>query len=152
MTPPWFKMEKQYRALIEKGENQFDGGDIRTLAIEDKVVKIEEWLDKIKINKSKTMLYLVMYDIENDKIRTQIAKYLIKKGCLRIQKSVYLTKSSRTTYNEICEILKEINSMYENVDSIFVLPVPEEKFHHMKVIGKNIEFEIVTKPKNVLFF
>lgn len=42
--------------------------------------------------------------------------------------------------------------MYKNYDSIFVLPIPEEKFANMKVIGKNIEFELVTKSKNVLFF
>ena len=93
-----------------------------------------------------------MYDIENNKIRTHVAKYLIKKGCLRIQKSVYLAKSSPSLMKEISGTLKEINEVYDNTDSIFVLPVPEEKFSNITVIGRNIEFDIVTKPKNVLFF
>lgn len=93
-----------------------------------------------------------MYDIENNKIRTHIAKYLIKKGCLRIQKSVYLAKSSPSIMKEISQTLKEINEIYENSDSIFVLPVPEEKFNNITVIGQNVEFDIVTKTKNVLFF
>lgn len=93
-----------------------------------------------------------MYDIENNKIRTHIAKYLTKKGCLRIQKSVYLAKSSVSVMKDISKTLKEINEVYQNQDSIFVLPVPEEKFSNITVIGQNIEFEIVTKPKNVLFF
>ncbi|MBK8390592.1 MAG: hypothetical protein IPL23_15480 [Saprospiraceae bacterium] len=59
-----------------------------------------------------------------------------KKGCLRIQKSVYLAKSNRTLYTEITETLKDINEMYNNEDSIFVLPVPEEKFAHMKAFWK----------------
>lgn len=93
-----------------------------------------------------------MYDIENHRIRNQVAKYLIRKGCMRIQKSIYLAKSSRTTYQHIYTTLREINNMYENRDSIFVLPVPEEKFQNIKVIGKNVQFDLVTKSKNVLFF
>ena len=53
---------------------------------------------------------------------------------------------------EISQTLKEINEIYENSDSIFVLPVPEEKFNNITVIGQNVEFDIVTKTKNVLFF
>ncbi len=39
--------------------------------------------------KATDMLYFIMYDIENDKVRAQIAKYLIKRGCLRVQKSIF---------------------------------------------------------------
>ncbi len=121
-------------------------------SIEQKIHRIMEWLARQSRVKSNTMLYMIMYDIENNKIRTHIAKYLIKKGCLRIQKSVYLAKSSPSIMKEISVTLKEINEVYENTDSIFVLPVPEEKFNNITVIGQNVEFEIVTKPKNVLFF
>jgi len=117
-----------------------------------RILKIDSWLEEQKNYKDRHMMYMVMYDIENNKIRTQVAKYLIKKGCLRIQKSVYLSKSNRVTYEGICQVLKEINVMYDNRDSILILPVPEDKFHHMKMIGHNVEFEVVTKPKNVLFF
>lgn len=141
-----------YKPFINATQIYERGQDITNNAIVEKVDKIEEWLIKCKTQKDKNMLYLVMYDIENDKIRTQVAKYLIKKGCMRIQKSVYLTKSSRTTYNDIHETLKDINTMYNNADSIFLLPVPEEKFVNMKVIGLNVEFDIVTKHTNVLFF
>lgn len=122
------------------------------LGIEQKVHRIMEWLARQSRVKSNTMLYMIMYDIENNKIRTHIAKYLIKKGCLRIQKSVYLAKSSPAIMKDISATLKEINEVYENTDSIFVLPVPEEKFNNITVIGQNVEFEIVTKSKNVLFF
>lgn len=128
------------------------GKDLSGLSISDKIEKIEDWLFSLKTQKDKLMLYLIAYDIEDNRVRAQIAKYLIKKGCMRIQKSVYLAKSNRTTYNDIHETLFDINGMYANHDSIFVLPVPEEKFQNIKVIGKNIEFELVTKHKNVLFF
>lgn len=125
---------------------------IETMHIADKISYIMQWLSRKSRIKSNTMLYMIMYDIENNKIRTHIAKYLIKKGCLRIQKSVYLAKSSPSVMKEISQTLKEINEIYENSDSIFVLPVPEEKFNNITVIGQNVEFDIVTKTKNVLFF
>ena len=36
------------------------------------------------------MLFFVMYDIESDKVRYHIAKYLERKGCPRIQRSIVL--------------------------------------------------------------
>lgn len=120
-------------------------------SIQLRIIRLERWLEQQSKKKDRNMLYLVMYDIENNKVRGQIAKYLIKKGCLRIQKSIYLSKSNRITYDEIHTVLKEINEIYDNQDSILILPVPEDKFRHMKMIGKNVEFEIVTKHRNVLF-
>ncbi|MGB4957850.1 MAG: CRISPR-associated endonuclease Cas2 [Saprospiraceae bacterium] len=143
---PLFKIETKLAEIIK-----YDGS-IEELPIEDKIHRIMEWLAAQSRIKSNVMLYLIMYDIENNKIRTHIAKYLIKKGCLRIQKSVYLAKSSVQVMKEIRDTLKEINEVYENRDSIFVLPVPEEKFSNITVIGQNIEFDLVTKQKNVLFF
>lgn len=140
-----------YRPFREEGEVS-PGRDVSRATIAEKVAIIEEWLIRFKTQKEKKMLYLIAYDIEDNKIRTHIARFLIKKGCLRVQKSVYVAKSDRTTYQEIHQILREINSMYRNHDSIFMLPVPEEKFTNIKLIGKNVEFEVVTKPKNVIFF
>lgn len=133
-------------------EEVSSGKNITDLAIEEKINHIMAWLSRYSRVKSNTMLYMIMYDIENNKVRTHIAKYLIRKGCMRIQKSVYLAKSSPAVMKDIAGTLKEINEIYENEDSIFVLPVPEEKFSNIKVIGKNVEFELVTRPKNVLFF
>lgn len=141
---------------IKDIEEQVFSKDIKStlaeLSIDQKIHHIMGWLALQSRSKSNTMLYMIMYDIENNKVRTHVAKYLIKKGCLRIQKSVYLAKSSPSVMKDIHQTLKEINDVYENEDSIFVLPVPEEKFNNIKVIGKNVEFEIVTKPKNILFF
>ncbi len=141
------------KAFLSKNTEEHDEGlNLSGWDTETRLAMIEEWLLQQQNKREKTMLYMIMYDIENNKVRTHVAKYLIKKGCMRIQKSIYLAKSSRTTYEDIYETLRDINGMYQNYDSIFVLPIPEEKFKHMKVIGKNIEFEMVTKEKNVLFF
>ena len=145
---PGFKIIEEHLSQREEMERH----RLAEMGIEEKIHRIMEWLAKKSRVKSNVMLYLIMYDIENNKVRTQVAKYLIKKGCLRIQKSVYLAKSSSAVMKDISRTLKEINEIYDNADSIFVLPVPEEKFSNITVIGQNVEFEIVTKPKNVLFF
>ena len=37
------------------------------------------------------MLFFVMYDIESNKVRHQVVKYLLRKGCTRVQKSIFLS-------------------------------------------------------------
>jgi CRISPR-associated protein Cas2 len=42
--------------------------------------------------------------------------------------------------------------MYDNEDSIMFLPVSTDEVHAMKVIGRNISFEMITESKNTLIF
>lgn len=89
--------------------------------------------------KATEMTYLVMYDISDNKVRTQIAKYLIKQGCVRIQQSVYLVKSKNKQFTEIHDTLKEVNEFYENADSIIMVPINASDVRSMKLIGKNVQ-------------
>ncbi len=98
------------------------------------------------------MLYLVMYDIEDDRVRTHIAKYLLGKGCIRIQKSVYLARTHQQTFKEISETLKEVQAAYDNHDSILLAPVQSETIGSMKIIGKDIQIQSLIDPPNTLFF
>jgi CRISPR-associated protein Cas2 len=98
------------------------------------------------------MIYFVMYDIENNKVRTYISKYLLKKGCVRIQKSIFLADSSRPEFNEIHETLREVQEVYDNYDSIMLVPVATDQLRAMKVIGKNIDMDLFLGNKNTLFF
>ena len=123
---------------------------LKRAGLPDRISRLMEWLQEQTTLNDDRMLYFIMYDIEDNKIRTQIAKYLIAKGCMRVQKSIYLAKTQAQVYREIADVLREINELYDNHDSIFLLPVPEDKFRHMRVIGKNVEFDLVTRPVNVL--
>lgn len=102
--------------------------------------------------KTGQMIYFVMYDIENNKIRTYISKYLIKKGCTRIQKSIFLADSSRPEFNEIHQTLREVQEIYDNYDSIMLVPVANDQLRAMKIIGKNIDMDLFLGNKNTLFF
>ena len=98
------------------------------------------------------MLFFVMYDIESDKVRRLVVKYLIREGCTRIQKSIFLADRPVATYNKIKADLAEVQAVYDNEDSIIVLPVTTDYLRMMKVIGKNIDVDIITHNKNTLFF
>ncbi len=103
-------------------------------------------------SKSGHMIYFIMYDIENNKVRNHISKYLLRKGCIRVQKSVFVAESDRKRYDELNTTLREVQAMYENEDSIFFVPVSVDEIRAMKIIGKNIDFSMVIDTPNTLFF
>ena len=98
------------------------------------------------------MLFFVMYDIESDKVRYNVVKYLERMGCHRIQKSIFLADIDMEKYERIKTDLAEVQALYENHDSILVCPVSSDLLRSMKVIGKNINLDIITHSKNTLFF
>ena len=98
------------------------------------------------------MLFFVMYDIEDDKVRHQVAKYLLAKGCSRIQNSIFLADLSNEMYDKIRSDLTEVQSFYENHDSILIVPLSVDHLKSMRVIGKTIDIDIVMHNKNTLFF
>lgn len=116
--------------------------------------RIEKILHIIKAKPAKAldMTYLIMYDIENTKVRNRIAKYLIKNGCIRIQKSVFVANSPHSKFDKIHETLKEVQSYYENHDSILLVPVNTSDLRSMKIIGKEIHIRTIIDKPNTLFF
>jgi len=98
------------------------------------------------------MLYLMMYDIADNKVRREISKYLQKKGCYRIQKSVFLAQLPTKVYEEICYDLKEVQAMYENEDSILLIPLGKGEFEQLKMIGQQLDLDLMSGNKNTLFF
>jgi len=116
----------------------------------ERVRRIEAFLC---VNRDKTnpgMMFFVMYDIEDHKIRRHIAKYLMRQGCLRMQKSVFIGNTGHKQFREISNTLQEVNSMYKNSDSILVLPITQETMVQLQVIGKDLNYKMVTAAPKVL--
>ncbi len=107
--------------------------------------------DKQK-REANNMIFFVMYDIESNKVRTLVSKYLEKKGCTRIQKSIFLADLDRNIFDEIRSDLVEVQSCYENKDSIILVPISTDYLQSMKVIGQTVDVDIITKSINTLFF
>jgi CRISPR-associated protein Cas2 len=115
--------------------------------------RIEDVLNIVKRKHDKSrMLFFVMYDIENNKVRNQVVKYLLRKGCFRVQKSIFLADLEHAAYQDIKNDLTEVQACYENADSILVVPISTDYLQAMKIIGKNIDIDLVMKNKNTLFF
>lgn len=130
----------------------------RTTTIDPDLPSLSERIEKlmgfIKHDKqnSLSMIYFVMYDIEDNKVRTQVAKYLIRKGCTRVQKSIFIANTDRTVFDEIQKDLKEVQQCYDNNDSVLLIPISTDEIRAMKLIGKNIDFDLAIKNRNTLFF
>lgn len=130
----------------------------RSLSDLDELPSLEERL-KVLLNivKSKKrdaskMLFFVMYDIESNKVRRHVVKYLERQGCSRVQKSIFLADLATAKYEQIKSDLAEVQACYENDDSILVVPISTDYLKAMKVIGQTINVDVITKTSNTLFF
>ena len=93
-----------------------------------------------------------MYDIESNKVRNQVAKYLLRKGCFRVQRSIFLADLNNQDYEQIRSDLLEVQACYDNHDSIMIVPISTDFLRSMKIIGKSIDIDIIMNSKNTLFF
>ncbi|OYT14616.1 MAG: CRISPR-associated endonuclease Cas2 [Bacteroidetes bacterium 4572_77] len=149
----FFERIKKIRkaGLNENSDLTFVKKDYETMPLDQRLPLVDKILKRMKTKTPDMMYAFILYDIENNKIRTQISKYLIKNNCHRVQKSVFLAELKRKKYFEIHKTLKEINAMYDNHDSIFFIPVGEDILNKMKIVGLNIDFELITDPGNTMF-
>lgn len=98
------------------------------------------------------MIFFVMYDIESNKVRRHVVKYLERQGCSRVQKSIFLADLPTSAFEQIKNDLAEVQACYDNQDSILVVPITTDYLKAMKVIGQEINIDVITKSKNTLFF
>ena len=98
------------------------------------------------------MLFFVMYDIGSNKVRTLVAKYLLRNGCTRIQRSIFLADLPSADYERIRNDLTEVQAAYENEDSILIVPISTDYLRSMRIIGQTIELDVILHDKNTLFF
>lgn len=124
----------------------------------DEITTLEERVEKILgiIKQDKrpagNMIFFVMYDIEDDKVRRQVFKYLLKLGCYRVQRSVFLADLPNSKYDQVRKDLTEVQAAYDNNDSILVVPISTDYLTAMKIIGQTIDIDVITKTRNTLFF
>lgn len=130
----------------------------RRLAMHEELMPVDVRVEKIiNLFKAAAMtpatntLGFIMYDIEDNKIRNHIARHLEKLGYMRVQKSIFFGNINRKVHEDVYQALKEINEWYDNEDSILFLPVSNDDMSRVRLVGKNIEFQVMMETKNVLF-
>jgi CRISPR-associated protein Cas2 len=109
------------------------------------------WLNQSPKKRPEEMYCFIYYDIENDKIRRLAVKALQKQGCVRVQKSVFFAQIHRKRYRELTDLLRQIATLYDNQDSIMLLPVGEDMLNSLQCIGQSFDLEWLAAPKTTLF-
>lgn len=145
-------LEEQLRRAREAGllqykkkKNDSDG----LCSLQDRIDRVLGEI--IKREQYNNMLFFVMYDIENNKVRRYVVKYLQRCGCSRVQKSVFLANLPYETYSKIKSDLVEVQSYYENSDSILVAPIPSDYLKSMSIIGHNINLDLILRTRSTIF-
>ncbi|EIM75215.1 CRISPR-associated endoribonuclease Cas2 [Nitritalea halalkaliphila LW7] len=152
-----FDLKERIQKIRESGLLAHPEQQRQQLDPEDALLPLQSRIQKIlkifqgKPIKSTTMNYFIMYDIQNNKVRRLVAQYLIKNGCVRVQKSVFLVHSDHKKFEEIKQTLVEINDVYENQDSIILVPLNISDARSMKLIGQNVNIEQIIDPPNTVF-
>ncbi len=116
--------------------------------------RIQKILGIVRDTKTKDnhMVFFVMYDIRSNKVRRLVFKYLTRKGCTPIQRSIFLAEAPIDVFQQIQSDLAEVQQAYENKDSIIVLPITTDYLRMMKIIGQHIAVDVITHTKSTLFF
>lgn len=83
------------------------------------------------------MNYLISYDIQEDNLRLKVSKFLLKRGCERIQKSVFVSmemsnKEFKTFEQKLGDLVK---NKFQSSDSIWVVSIPRQQLEESLCLG-----------------
>jgi CRISPR-associated protein Cas2 len=88
-------------------------------------------------------MLLIIYDIEDDKLRTDLAKY-IKQFGRRIQYSVYEIQNSPRILNNIrIELKHNFEKKFSQSDSVMIINIPDNSIIDRFGYAKNEESDIL---------
>ena len=86
------------------------------------------------------MLYLILYDITKNSVRTKIAKLLIKESYERLQLSVFLGNDdplkNPLLWKPLNQLLKE-----DELAKFYIFPIPKNSLKNLRSIG-NMDLDI----------
>ncbi len=95
------------------------------------------------------MIAWVLYDIEDDKVRTKVAKLCKQAGLYRVQFSVFLgtidTNQKDTLELQIAELIDE------EKDSIYIFPMSKSELKATVLLGKAFDKKLITDEVKALF-
>lgn len=95
------------------------------------------------------MIAWVLYDIQDDKARSKVAKFCKQAGLYRVQKSVFLGTLTAHQKDEL--ELKIMNWLDEAVDSVYIFPMSRNELQQTILLGQAFSKEMVTDEVKALF-
>lgn len=97
------------------------------------------------------VMFLVLYDISDEYTRRSVVTYLLREGCLRIQRSVFMGNLPYSRMMSIAKTLKETQAFAHNEDSYIILPLRKESVDAMVVCGDRCNIDMILRRQNVVF-
>lgn len=95
------------------------------------------------------MIIWVLYDIQDNKARSKIAKICKKYGLYRVQKSVFLGTVETVQKDALSlEIQKFID---EDNDSVYIFPMNKTELKQTVLLGQAFDKKMVTDQVKALF-
>lgn len=96
------------------------------------------------------MIVWVLYDIENDRARSRVAKFCKQAGLYRVQYSVFLGTLSDNEKDSLeLQIEPEINP---DKDKVYLFPMSRTELQQTSVLGQGLDKKLVTDQVKALFF
>lgn len=91
-----------------------------------------------------------MYDIENDRARSRVAKYCKQAGLYRVQYSVFVGTLAPTDKDTLeLRIEEEID---EEVDRVYIFPMSRDELRQTSLLGQAFDKKLVTDEVRAMFF
>jgi len=95
------------------------------------------------------MIAWVMYDIENDKARTKVAKLCKQAGLYRVQYSVFLGTIDQNQKDALQLQIEEL--IEEEKDSVYIFPMSKNELQDTILLGQAFDKKLVTDEVKALF-
>ena len=94
-------------------------------------------------------LVWILYDISENKPRSQVAKLCKEAGLYRVQKTVFLGTIDRNRLDELHMQIEEL--MDEDTDSVYIFPMCGPDFKKVLLMGQAFDRKLVTDEVKALF-
>lgn len=95
------------------------------------------------------MIAWVLYDIEEDKVRTKVAKLCKQAGLYRVQYSVFLGTLDANGKDTLELQIQELIDAEK--DSVYIFPMSKNELQATVLLGKAFDKKLVTDEVKALF-
>lgn len=96
------------------------------------------------------MICWVMYDIQDNKARTRVAKSCKQAGLYRVQYSVFLGTLNSNQKDELELICEELIDL--DVDRVYIFPMNKQELKDTVLLGQAFDKKMITDDVQALFF
>lgn len=96
------------------------------------------------------MIIWVLYDIENDKTRSKVAKICKQSGLYRVQYSCFLG-TLNAEEKDVLELRVE-ELIDKNIDKVYIFNMNKEQLKNCSILGQAFDQKMVTDAVKSLFF